>query len=236
VGALGFGGVAAADVPAEAKRLDKGTRAGFESAGAASTAWVGSGAVDTVAAEADRDAVALGPALPRDSAKLASGDDAAPAAAADTVCAGVASLGAGVLTTVGGVTGSLTTTSFRIRPTAVRMVLRAWSFATGLVRISSAPRRKAVGSPARPSTIAMGIGLWPFFPRRQTSKISLAAGRFSQSTRTRSKLCELSFWAAETPSSGRSQLTDISSKTPVIALTAWSSGDKSKASGMASLC
>ena len=49
--------------------------------------------------------------------------------------------------------------SFRLtRPTAVRIVLRAWSLATGLVRISSAPRRKAVGRPARPSTMAMGTG------------------------------------------------------------------------------
>ena len=140
-------------------------------------------------------------------------------------------LGAGALA-VGSGTFSFAGTSFRRRLTAVRMVLRAWSFATGLVRISSAPRRKAVGRPARPSTMAMGTGLLPPFPRRQTSKISLAAGKFSQSTNTRSKLCELSFWAAEAPSRGRSQVTDISSRTPVIALTAWSSGDNSRAWGM----
>jgi hypothetical protein len=35
-----------------------------------------------------------------------------------------------------------------------------------------------VGRPARPSTMAIGTGLLPFFPRRQTSKINLAAERF----------------------------------------------------------
>ena len=81
--------------------------------------------------------------------------------------------------------------------------------------------------------MAIGTGVLPPLPRRHTSKISLAAGRFSQSTSTRSKLCELSFCAADTPSSGRSQLTAISSRTPVIALTAWSSGDKSSARDIA---
>src|SRR6266404_2135585 len=123
--------------------------------------------------------------------------------------------------------------SFRTRLTAVRMVVLAWSLATGLVRISSAPRRNAVGSPARPSTMAMGTGLVPSWERRQTSKINLAAGRFSQSTNTRSKLWELSFLAADGPSRGRSQVTDISSSTAVMALTAWSSGDKSRAWGIA---
>ena len=133
-------------------------------------------------------------------------------------------------------TFSFAAASFRTRLTAVRIVLRAWSFATGLVRISSAPSRNAVGRPARPSTMAMGTGLLPFFPRRQTSKISLAAGKFSQSTSTRSKLREVSFWAADVPSRGRSQVTDISSKTPVIALTAWSSGDNNRARGIALSC
>src|SRR5712692_6123260 len=123
--------------------------------------------------------------------------------------------------------------SFRTRLTAVRMVVLAWSLATGLVRISSAPRRNAVGSPARPSTMAMGTGLVPSWERRQTSKINFAAGRFSQSTNTRSKLWELSFLAADGPSRGRSNVTDISSSTPVMALTAWSSGDKSRAWGIA---
>src|SRR5882724_2468220 len=123
--------------------------------------------------------------------------------------------------------------SFRTRLTAVRIVVLAWSLATGLVRISSAPRRNAVGSPARPSTMAMGTGLVPSWERRQTSKIILAAGRFSQSTNTRSKLWELSFLAADGPSRGRSKVTDISSRTPVMALTAWSSGDKSRAWGIA---
>src|SRR5882672_12222371 len=122
-----------------------------------------------------------------------------------------------------------TGSSFRTRLTAVRIVVLAWSLATGLVRISSAPKRKAVGSPARPSTIAIGTGLVPSCERRQTSKISFAAGRFSQSTSTRSKLWELSFLAADGPSRGRSKVTDISSSTPVMALTAWSSGDKSRA-------
>ncbi len=42
------------------------------------------------------------------------------------------------------------------------------------------------------STMAMGIET-PARVRRQTSKMSLAAGRLSQSTSTRSKLCEFSF-------------------------------------------
>src|SRR2546423_13353859 len=79
----------------------------------------------------------------------------------------------------------------------------------------------------------MGTGLVPVCERRQTSKINLAAGRFSQSTSTRSKLWELSFLAADGPSRGRSQVTDISSSTAVMALTAWSSGDRSRAWGIA---
>ena len=49
-------------------------------------------------------------------------------------------------------------------------------------------------------------------------------------------VCEFNFWAAETPSSGRSQVTDISSKTPVIAVTAWSSGDNRRACGIVLPC
>src|SRR5208283_5813603 len=109
------------------------------------------------------------------STKLVNCEEAAAACACALVTAALGT--AGLAASAG--TLSLAGTSFRRRLTAVRMVVRAWSFATGLVRINSAPRRKAVGRPARPSTMAIGIGLLLLFPRRQTSKISLAAGRFS---------------------------------------------------------
>src|SRR6266849_2944214 len=164
--------------------------------------------------------------------KIPASDELAAAAAACTCFSGIAgcATSAGVLSKGWMVRAG---SSFRTRLTAVRMVVLAWSLATGLVRISSAPRRNAVGSPARPSTMAMGTGLVPSWERRQTSKINFAAGRFSQSTNTRSKLWELSFLAADGPSRGRSNVTDISSSTPVMALTAWSSGDKSRAWGIA---
>ena len=68
---------------------------------------------------------------------------------------------------------------FRTRLTAVRMVVRAWSFATGLVRINSAPRRKAVGRPAPAIDDGDRNGCCRCC-RDGNVEISLAAGSFSQ--------------------------------------------------------
>jgi len=89
--APGFGGATAAGAAAEAKRPDKGTRAGlgFESSGAITAERAAPAADDATAADAVLGAFAED-ALARDSAKLASGEEAALAAAADAVFAGAA--------------------------------------------------------------------------------------------------------------------------------------------------
>ena len=79
--------------------------------------------------------------------------------------------------------------SFLVMPMPVRSVLRACSSDTGLVSTRLAPNRKALGTPALPSTMAMAIEFLLRLDARALLNTCVAFWALSQSTINTSKRC-----------------------------------------------
>ena len=150
--------------------------------------------------------------------------------AGETIAAGGAgTAGTAAGCTTGASTGAAETgaftscVSFRAMPIPVRKVFLACSKDTGLVSTKLAPSRKALGTPALPSTIAIAMETLFRLDARALLNTCVAFCTLSQSTISRSKRCVASRLRENAGSLECSKLTSNSSRIWVTAWTAFSS-------------
>ena len=97
-------------------------------------------------------------------------------------------------------------------PIPVRKVFLTCSRATGLVSTRLAPNRKALGTPALPSTMAIAMEALFRLEARALLKTWVAFCTLSQSTISRSKRCVASLFSENAGSLECSKLTSNSSR------------------------
>ena len=117
----------------------------------------------------------------------------------------------------------------RNNPRATRSVPLACSTLIGLVNTRLAPIRKALATPACPSTTATASDAWLELEFRALLKTRVAFCSFSQSTTMASKCCAISFLTAANGSVAVSMLNSRSLRTCVTTRAIFSSGQNRSA-------
>ena len=125
--------------------------------------------------------------------------------------------------------GFVPTSPLRNKPRATRRVPLDCSTLIGLVRTRLAPIRKALATPAWPSTTATESEDWLIPEFRALLNNSVAFCSLSQSTTTASKCCAMSFFTAANGSLQGSTVKSSSVKTWVTTRAVFSSGQNNNA-------